>query len=550
MNLKDLASVSYKYGSTEMKFFPYPVKNKSNCLFFRWKLRQRKAEMLPTTTALTSTASRLSSSHLYGMSYPLTQFASDTLTKTQNLRLRVNLVTLLLTGLADVVIFGEVEAIVQLLHHHKVLYKCLEIAQQDLATLEDQDPLSDLRVRLVAALLRVFRVTLQKHANHRRLRDPRKDVASRTHQEELVKHVCGFFSRGLAHLVITSYFSETINSWTLASGTPPALVSSIFEEIGSIVKMIGLCSHGSSVGSRVTRVEEASYLYLRETRDSLANLMNEMLRMAPEIGKIMPEVVNKSIVSCLATTVCLSPCSAVSTAMGLLLYVPDRQKLFDCLEASLAHFYSRHGPQDDKWPPASSENSSGKGPSLPCLVDSDSAICATSDSSLTDLGVASGRTGAHFPETEKIQKYIWVPYLEFLLRHQYPDITKDVQYHLNRLIGRLGSIGRTHLVIGLVLPLIEAISSNVNIQDDKETEELGPSVWAMKALALAYQNGCYLPEYFRQQPERCRGLLDKFLTICLQNFNSQMGFDSFLCLVALAEGELNLVLINQVICFL
>ena len=63
------------------------------------------------------------------MSYPLVQFSSDTVTKTGSARaLRINLISLLLSGLADVVIFGEVEAIIELFHHHKVLYKCLDLA--------------------------------------------------------------------------------------------------------------------------------------------------------------------------------------------------------------------------------------------------------------------------------------------------------------------------------------------------------------------------------------------------------------------------------------
>ena len=93
----------------------------------RWKLRQRKVTQSSSTITPPST--------LYGMSYPLVQFSSDTVTKTGSARaLRINLISLLLSGLADVVIFGEVEAIIELFHHHKVLYKCLDLARDVLSS--------------------------------------------------------------------------------------------------------------------------------------------------------------------------------------------------------------------------------------------------------------------------------------------------------------------------------------------------------------------------------------------------------------------------------
>ena len=75
------------------------------------------------------------------MSYPITQFASDTLTSTKNstednLPLRLNLVVLLLTGLSDVVLFGDLQlCFAELFQHHKVLQKCLEVAKDSLGML-------------------------------------------------------------------------------------------------------------------------------------------------------------------------------------------------------------------------------------------------------------------------------------------------------------------------------------------------------------------------------------------------------------------------------
>ena len=107
------------------------------------------------------------------MSYPLVQFTSDTLTTTKaaassgHLLLRLHLMALLLTCMADVLIFGSLDMIIELLHQHKVLHKCLELARDALSPglgggtgLE-----SELKVQMLTCLLRVFRVTLEKHAN-------------------------------------------------------------------------------------------------------------------------------------------------------------------------------------------------------------------------------------------------------------------------------------------------------------------------------------------------------------------------------------------------
>ena len=120
------------------------------------------------------------------MSYPLVQFASDTLAASKNsLGLKVNLMTLLLTALSDVVIFGEIQAISDLFFHHRCLDKCLEISQ------------AELKIQVVPALLRLFRICLEKHANHKALKLKNVDVS-----QELVRQICHWFSRsqtGLAH---------------------------------------------------------------------------------------------------------------------------------------------------------------------------------------------------------------------------------------------------------------------------------------------------------------------------------------------------------------
>ena len=179
---------------------------------FRWKLRQRKVTQSTTLCCL------------YGMSYPLVQFASDTVTKTSSTSLRINLISLLLSGLSDVVIFGEVEAIIELFHHHKVLYKCLELAQD---VLSSTDILNELKVHIVSTLIRVFRATLTKHTNHKTLRGG--GDTPRSFREVLVKHLCGWFTNGLAQMV-----TACMTNFPMLQGCQEDLLIILFSEIGQV----------------------------------------------------------------------------------------------------------------------------------------------------------------------------------------------------------------------------------------------------------------------------------------------------------------------------
>ena len=109
----------------------------------------------------------MSPSQLYIMSYPLVQFASDTLSSVRNatsnnITLQINLVALLLTALADVTIFCDLPSVHELFNHHKVLHKCLDVSRD---TLNQTSVSLELKLQLIACLLRPFRITLQKHTN-------------------------------------------------------------------------------------------------------------------------------------------------------------------------------------------------------------------------------------------------------------------------------------------------------------------------------------------------------------------------------------------------
>ena len=122
----------------------------------RWKSRQRRIRS-PSVTPST----------LYVMSYPLVQFASDSLNSLRNnsvnSQLRINLVALLLTSLSDVCLSNDLQALHELLHHYKVFNKCVAVIQDSFkhSTTVNQTT----NVQLTAALLRSFRMTLEKYGN-------------------------------------------------------------------------------------------------------------------------------------------------------------------------------------------------------------------------------------------------------------------------------------------------------------------------------------------------------------------------------------------------
>ena len=79
------------------------------------------------------------------------------------LTLRINLVALLLTSLSDVCLSNDLQALHELLHHYKVFNKCVAIIQDSFkhSTMVNQTT----NVQLTAALLRSFRMTLEKYGN-------------------------------------------------------------------------------------------------------------------------------------------------------------------------------------------------------------------------------------------------------------------------------------------------------------------------------------------------------------------------------------------------
>ena len=351
------------------------------------------------------------------MSYPLVQFASDTVTKTSARALRINLISLLLSGLADVVIFGEVEAIIELFHHHKVLYKCLDLARD---VQSSADLVNEIKLHVVASLMRAFRVTLEKHTRLCGAVGAGASAAGvdthRSLREDLVKHVCGWFTNGLAQMV-----TACITDVSLLQSCPDALITALLSEIGQVVRAVGLCQfHGSK------RADETSYHYLKETRSSLANLFLGVINKAPEMAENLSEaIVHSLVVDCLSKSICAAPHLASTCALSLLKSASNTTNvLMEWLEQVIRHFYLRHNVMEH-------DATTFKSP------DSDSAIDV-------ECGLGSLNT-----ERPKIQS-LWTPYLEFFLKDHVDHLFKIVQDSLGRLIQVITVDGRVHLFSGVM----------------------------------------------------------------------------------------------------
>jgi hypothetical protein len=96
------------------------------------------------------------------MSYPLAQFSSDTLITLRDVsnksHLKLNLVQLMLTALADVTLCCDVKSIHELYNHYKVLYKCLDVYRDSSVVIGKK-----VLAQLTVGLLRPFRITLQRY---------------------------------------------------------------------------------------------------------------------------------------------------------------------------------------------------------------------------------------------------------------------------------------------------------------------------------------------------------------------------------------------------
>ena len=222
------------------------------------------------------------------MSYPITQFASDTLTSTKNspanLPLRLNLVVLLLTGLADVVLFGDLQmCFAELFQHHKVLQKCLEVAKD---SLDHELVNKETKLGILVSLWRTFRIVLEKHGNAKAMRNTRE--THRLKKEELVKTSCCWFSAEVGLASVTMAFLSKKESLMTENGQ----IALLFEEIGRVVKAVGLCPASTS--------QDLSYTYLKETRLALSMIFNETMKCFVSLSSQPSQSSNSHVIEVMA----------------------------------------------------------------------------------------------------------------------------------------------------------------------------------------------------------------------------------------------------------
>ncbi len=100
------------------------------------------------------------------MSYPLVQFSSDTLSSIKDVSgkdlLKVHLVELMLTALADVTLCCDVKPVHELYNHYKVLYNCLNVLKLWLKPAQG-DAKHVLVMQLVLGLLRPFHIVINRY---------------------------------------------------------------------------------------------------------------------------------------------------------------------------------------------------------------------------------------------------------------------------------------------------------------------------------------------------------------------------------------------------
>ncbi len=427
------------------------------------------------------------------MSHPLVQFASDMVAKHKNgsnLNLRLHLMTLLLTALSDVTIFGEVDAINDLLVQHACLDKCLDLVR---SLLTQENPSAELKTQMLCLVTRVFKVVLEKHANHKTLRILR-DTSKPSQREDLIKNVCNWFSRenGLAQTIMSG-----LNLLPLLQ-VRSALT--LFADIGRVVTICGLCSKG---------FDETSYpQYLKETRTALVALFHELIAMAWEKLHDSTPTMLDAFIGCLVQSTCVDPQAASACALSLLSRTSQPERLMNWLADVLCHFYGRH------------YSAAGAEQFATATADSDSAICA-SDSSSSENIIQAGRKG--------MQKCLWTQYLELILQGNRDG--EMVKTHLTGLMSRLDSHqGREHIFEGVILPLVEA-KLNGNAKDDSSFH------WAMLTMVKMKRLNCIPMARLYQDPERCHTLVAKLLALSVRQGNDDLGFTASRCLEALTWCE-------------
>ncbi len=99
------------------------------------------------------------------MSYPLVQFAADTLASLDNAGnkdfIKVHLVELMLTSLADVTLSCEVKPLHELYNSHKVLRHLLNVMKQLSKSSEGEGRLA-LMIQIVLGTLRLFNAVINR----------------------------------------------------------------------------------------------------------------------------------------------------------------------------------------------------------------------------------------------------------------------------------------------------------------------------------------------------------------------------------------------------
>ena len=467
----------------------------------RWKLRQKKSQLPMTSNTL-----------LYTMSYPLAQFASDTLTSTKNspsnINLRLNLVALLLTGLSDVVLFGDLQlCFSELFQHHKILHKCLEVVQNALGHTQVKN---EVKISTLVCLWRTFRVILEKHANPKAVKTTRE--LYRLKKEELVKSSCIWFSAdsGLASVTL-SFLANKMS--TIEDKCDLDRAAALFAEIGRIVKAVGLCTLGSQ--------DTSSYGYLKETRVALSLIFNEATKLFLYFSQQcnVQHVITDAIAKCLFNSICVNTFNACNCA----LVFPERSHahgsvsqddLFKWLEAVWSHRYGKHhifhqvGSQSGNVP-------------LP-QFDSDSAFCASDSSSVIEVDDLETMKKNYSPLEKSTEP--WQLYLEACTLPKFNG-DERLKKHLNRVTRILDKFGKQDMLIKLILPLLEHSLPNRN----------GVTIWAMKSIEHLLPL-CRLDVNLYKK--KFRLIYPKLISLCLNDFNCETGFSAMQCLKLMAYTEL------------
>ena len=483
----------------------------------RWKLRQKKSQLPMTSNSL-----------LYTMSYPLVQFASDTLTSTKNLpsnvSLRLNLAALLLSGLSDVVLFGDLQlCFSELFQHHKVLHKCLEVVKDALVHAQVKN---GVKISILLCLWRTFRIILEKHANPKTMKTTRE--LYRLKKEELVKSSCSWFSNpesGLASVTLT--FLARFNMSTVANNdchNTGSEAAELFKEIGRIVKAVGLCR---TPGLSADNAPDTSYGYLKETRVSLSLIFNEATKLFIYFSQLQcnmkqHNVIVGAIAKCLFNSICVNTYVACHCA----LITPDhslRDDMLQWLESVWSHRYGKHHQCNKQL----SINV------LQTLPDSDSAFCASDSSSVLESDDLKTANHQNAPLDDKLGDP-WQLYKEAFILPNKPlcdDEIEQLQMHLNKVMQILDKFGKEDMLTKLILPLLEHSIPLLR-------NETKVALYAMKSLQrlLPYCNG--LDANLYKKKFRC--LYSKLVSLCLTEFESEIGYSAMQSLKMMAVTELSL----------